>query len=239
MNTRNSALTVIAILTIVAGASSLVFAYPVFIYSSQFGDMPIPAPDDPEREYGKGRMADAIIEIPDHFTIYDLDIGIDLTHESLYDLQILLKSPAGTKVYLNLAGNSVFIRRGEDGRLEPIGGATKMLFDDEANISIEEATEPFFGPYRPVGPKRLSMFDGQDAYGTWRLQIHDIHYAHTGKLENFELMITVPEPTTAILLALGTGLMSLFGGNCKNIRSSTYSYFAFRFSEKSIQNPPL
>ncbi len=190
------------ILVIVAGAwGSAICAGSVHTYSGNF-NLLIPAnPDDT-----KGWMADAVIEVPHHFIIHDIDVGITLTHTSVFDLQILLQSPVGTNVALNLAGNLAFIVRGEDGRLTAVGGSGEWIFDDEADVSIEQATEPFFSSYRPVWG--LSLLDSEDSFGHWRLQIYDAFYADTGTLDSFELIITTPEPATAVLLTLGFSLMT-------------------------------
>lgn len=204
MEARNAVQWIGAILVIVAGAcGGAVYAGPVHIYSADF-NLPIPA----EPNSGKGWMADAIIEVPYHLFVSDLDIGVTLTHESLFDLQILLQSPVGTNIALNLAGNLAFIVRDEDGRLTAVGGSGELIFDDEADISIEQATEPFFSSYKPVWS--LSLFDSEDAYGPWRLRIYDAFHDDTGTLNSFELMITTPEPATAVLLILGSGLIILF-----------------------------
>ena len=207
MDTRSGVQWIVTFFFMVAGFNSTLFAGPTLIYGGDF-DLPIPALDDPMSEYGRGWMDDAVIEIPDHFTICDLDVRISFTHESLFDLQIVIRSPAGTSVALNLAGNFSFIVRGKDGRLTTVGGSGEWLFDDEAQVSIEQAKEPFFGSFRPV--ESLSLFDKEDAFGPWRLQIHDAFYAHTGNLESFEVMITVCEPATATLVVLGVGLVTLF-----------------------------
>lgn len=207
MDTRSGIQWSIAFFFVAVGFSSAVFAGPTLIYGGEF-DLPIPAQDDPDSEYSKGWMADAVIEIPDHFTILDLDVRISFTHESLFDLQIVLKSPAGTSVALNLAGNLAFIVRGEDGRLTTVGGSGEWFFDDEVQVSIEEATEPFFGSFRPVWG--LSLFDEENTWGTWHLQIYDAFYAHTGSLDSVELIFTISEPATVTLLALGVGLTILF-----------------------------
>jgi len=210
MNARNSTLNIAVIVLIVGVLPAAVFSAPVYIYGGGFA-LPIPSADDPDSEYGEGWMSDAIIDVPDHFIITDLDVRISLTHEALFDLQILLQSPAGTNVLLNPAGNLAFIVRGQDGRLTAYGGSVDWVFDEEADISIEEATEPFIGAFRPVWD--LSLFDNEDACGTWRLQIYDAYYGDSGTLDSFELIITVPEPTTAILMVLGLGLlMSLKSG---------------------------
>lgn len=207
MDARNLVQRIVAILIIVMGASFPVLASTVYTYGGSF-NLPIPSPDDPWSEYGKGHMADAIINVPDHFTIDDLDVRINLTHGALFDLQILVQSPAGTNVLLNPASNLAFIVRGEDGRLTAYGGSVQWFLDDEAEASIEEATEPFVGVFRPVW--NLSLFDKEDACGTWRLRIEDWWQADTGTLDSFELIFSIPEPATAILLLLGTGLATLF-----------------------------
>jgi len=198
MNTRNSTLTVIATLTIVAGASSLVSAAPVYIYA---GDFNLPILDKP----GPGSwMTEALIEVPDHFTIYDLDVGINLTHTNVFDLQIFVKSPLGTRLCLNKYDFKKEFFKGQN--------YVNTIFDDEAEISIEKGKAPFTGRFKPRAlnhRNKLAVFDGQDTYGTWRLQIYDMFDWDTGTLNSFELRITVPEPTTAILLALGAGLITL------------------------------
>jgi subtilisin-like proprotein convertase family protein len=186
----------VAALFLVMLFPSVGFPDPVHIYSNNF-NLPIPAnPDDT-----KGWMTDAIIEVPDHLVISDLNVRLTLTHGALFDLQILLQSPAGTNVALNPAGNLAFIVRGEDGRLHAYGGSVEWFFDDQAQVSIEQATIPFVGAFRPV--ENLSSFDEQDSFGSWRLRIYDAFYNDTGTFNHFELAITAPEPATFFLLALG------------------------------------
>ena len=88
---------------------------------------------------------------------------------------------------------------------------SQTIFDDEADISISLGQAPFTGRFRPKDPYLLSAFDGEDVYGSWRLQICDMWDYNTGTLDSFELMITnhTPEPATAILLLLGTTLFRL------------------------------
>lgn len=168
---------------------------------SQTFNLPIPSPDDPGSAFGRGRMADANIIVDRHFLIEDLDVAVLLTHAAFFDLEIVLQSPAGTEITLNPALNTAFILR--EGGSRSAGGRNRFLFDDEASIDIKHATQPFNQPFRPAIGSKLSAFDGQDAFGRWRLQILDAGYDHTGWLEAAELIITIPEPTSAVLLALG------------------------------------
>ncbi len=187
------------VLVIVAGAwGSAIRAgsVHVHIYSGNF-NLLIPAnPDDT-----KGWMADAIIEVPHHLTISDLDAGISLTHTNVFDLQIFLRSPTGTIICLNMY--DVY----KEFAVYP--NYTNTIFDDEALFSIKEGEPSFTGRFRPIEPYRLSAFDGEDSFGPWRLRIYDAFYADTGTLNSFELVITTPEPATVILLTLGAGLSIL------------------------------
>jgi subtilisin-like proprotein convertase family protein len=210
MNARNAAQRIVAILLIATGAcGSTVFANPVHIYSADF-DLPIPSPDAPDSEFGRGWMADAVIDVPDHFTVDDIDVGITLTHTNMFDLQIFLQSPDGTTLCLN-----------QYGIYEYLEGAnyTQTIFSDEAELPIEQADPPFTGEFRPKTPNLLEAFDGLDSFGLWRLRIYDAWYYDTGTLNHFELIITTPEPATAILLILGMALMRLHKhrGNLKNV----------------------
>jgi hypothetical protein len=162
-------------------------------YSGQF-DLRIPA--DPEMS--KGWMDDAVLDVPDHVIIGDLDVTVSLTHPKVFDLQLSLSSPAGTTVLLNA--------------FDPFGGYieganySQTTFDDEALIPIEQGTPPFSGRFRPLSPSALADFDGQDAYGAWRLEVLDKWEGDFGWLDAFSLTITAPEPAAVVLLALGSGL---------------------------------
>ncbi len=75
------------------------------------------------------------------------------------------------------------------------------------HIAIEHGNAPFTGSFRPKVGNSLSVFDGLDAFGQWRLQIDDLYHDDKGSLENFELIITVPEPATFMLFALSGCLL--------------------------------
>jgi subtilisin-like proprotein convertase family protein len=185
----------VAALFLVMIFPSIGFSDPVHIYSGDF-NLPIPA----QPGSTKGWMDDkAIIEIHDHFPISDLDVGISLTHSRVFDLQLYLQDPT-ERLCLNMYNFDEYFN-GEN--------YTQTIFDDEAELSIEQGQPPFTGRFRPVEPYKLSEFDGEDAYGSWRLQIYDAWEWDTGTFNRFELMITAPEPATAILLSIGVGLMRL------------------------------
>ncbi|NQT03630.1 MAG: proprotein convertase P-domain-containing protein [Planctomycetes bacterium] len=197
MDARGGPLRIVAILFMVMALCFPVFAGPTFIYGGDF-NLQIPAGPDA----GKGWMDDAIIEVSRHATISDIDVGITLMHSNAFDLQIFVQSPLGTRLCLNMYDFKDEFFKGED--------YIQTIFDDEAEIPIELGTAPFTGRFRPKTGSLLEVFDGEDAYGLWRLQIYDMWYWDTGSLDRVELIITICEPTTVTLLAFGIGLTALF-----------------------------
>ncbi len=170
------------------------FAGPTYIYGLT-SSLPIPA--DPDAA-GQGWMTDAIIHVPDTHIISDLDVRISITHTSALDLQIYLVSPAGKSVCLNSYNFDEFY----------VGqNYFDTIFDDEAKTPIEQAKPPFTGRFKPKSGSLLSVFDGKDAKGFWKLRIYDACYYDTGTLNNVELMISNPEPATIALLAAGGFLL--------------------------------
>jgi subtilisin-like proprotein convertase family protein len=177
------------------GLAGPALAGPVHTYQGEI-DLPIPAnPAD-----SRGWTHDAVINVTDHLVISDLDVHINITHTNVFDLQLFLRSPEGTALCLNMYDLDEFFI-GQD--------YTQTIFDDEAAAPIEQGIAPFTGRFKPRAPGLLEVFDGQDAFGHWRLQVYDAWYADTGTLHSFELAFATPEPATAILLALGTTLITL------------------------------
>ena len=197
MDAQSGLQRIIVLFFILVDFSTAVFACPTFIYGDNF-DLRIPvSPDD-----SRGWMDDAIIEVNRHITIYDLDVGINVTHTNVFDLQVFVQSPIGTRLCLNMYDFKDEFFKGE--------GYVQTIFDDEAEVPIEQGTAPFTGRFRPKVGNLLEIFDGEDAYGSWRLQIYDMWYWDTGRLDRVELIITVCEPNALSLLGLGAGLTVLF-----------------------------
>jgi hypothetical protein len=167
----------------------------ILSYEEPF-DLLIPAdPDD-----SKGWMNDAILVVPAHLTIEDLDVSVTITHTNVFDLQLSVESPSGTVVLLNMYDPFTGYFEGAD-----YSGTT---FDDEAEVPIQEAVPPFPGHFQPLAPNALSAFDGEDAFGSWKLRVYDSFYGDTGRLEWFGLTITVPEVPAVWAWLLGSGLFS-------------------------------
>ena len=136
------------------------------------------------------------IELPAR-TIDDIDVSIDsLTHTWVGDLKMVLTSPSATSVTLmNRPGAGVLGSSGDN--------FTDLVLDDEAAMAIDSiaAVGPFSGSYTPDEP--LSAFDGEQALGTWTLNVSDNAGADTGTLQTwgltsrFECSTSVVLPTAA------------------------------------------
>jgi hypothetical protein len=134
----------------------------------------------------------------------DLNLRVSLVQTSNHDLELILKSPAGTQVEVipyfsstqHLAGSNL----------------QETCFDDEAAASIYSGAPPYAGTYRPL--YALSAFDGQNPNGVWTLSVLEHSYAAAGTLYKAgdaapwgaavgtQLVLT-PEPATLALLAFG------------------------------------
>jgi len=174
-----------------------------WVYGGGFS-LPIPV----NQLEGKGWMQDAVIEVDDHVNILDLDIVVDITHTKVFDLQLMLKSPAGTNKLLNYYNPADEYFDGQ--------GYSNTIFDDEASSYINEAIAPFNGRFKPRKPCSLSAFDGQDAFGQWRFRIYDAFYADAGTLNSVRLIISNPEPGSMTLFAVGAFLFRYFSAAGRN-----------------------
>ena len=160
------------------------------IYGGNF-NLSIPA-NDPFQT-GRGPMNDAVLGIPYHKIVHDLDVKISLTHPNAFDLRIYLESPSGTNICLISYDPYTEFFKGQN--------YIQTIFDDDALTYIKDGVAPFTGRFEPV--ERLSEFNGEDIYGSWKLRILDAHYADSGTFTNFELAISSPEPETLLLLLMG------------------------------------
>ena len=130
-------------------------------------------------------LTTSVITIPNGVRIADLDVTVNLTHALMADLDVHLRSPAGND-------NGLFTDIGAT----VTGGQTIMdtTFDDEAAIP------PAFTVFKnlslkPESAYRLAWFDGEDAGGTWSLDIRD-DTANTsgGTLLGWSIRICEPPP---------------------------------------------
>ncbi len=116
-------------------------------------------------------------------TITDIMIEVNIDHTYRADLDLTLTSPNGTSVDLT----------SDNG-----GGSDNLYvkFDDTASVSVEDdsSDQPPVIQLKPEEP--LSVFDAEDAQGTWTLEICDDARRDTGTFNRAVLEIddTPPPP---------------------------------------------
>jgi subtilisin family serine protease/subtilisin-like proprotein convertase family protein len=128
------------------------------------------------------------IDVPEEFTIADLDVEIDIMHTYDSDLDVAIISPNGVRIEL----------------FSDVGGSGDnfigAVFDDEAATPIGSGTAPFTGRFRPEMP--LAGFAGLSVTGTWTLEVTDDAGADVGSLGGWRLVIRqnadVPPRITAV-----------------------------------------
>ncbi|MDH5751765.1 MAG: proprotein convertase P-domain-containing protein, partial [Deltaproteobacteria bacterium] len=102
-------------------------------------------------------------------------VYVDISTTYAGDIILDLQSPMGTWVTLtqNFGSSS--------------DNFVGTIFSDFGNTAISFGISPFTGVYVPVGS--LSAFEGQDANGTWQLQVTDSYSGDFATLQNFSLHI--------------------------------------------------
>jgi len=165
-----------------------------YVYNTNVVNVPI-------RDFSTIRVP---LVVPDNIRISELRVKVDIRHTYVGDLVVSLISPTGQRVVLaNRRGGS-----GDDFR--------QTMFSDDAAVPVSQGRAPFSGSYRPE--QRLSAFRGQNAAGTWTLEVRDEASLDTGKVVRWALHIAgqpsggggggTPVSQFNITLHLGSGLTS-------------------------------
>lgn len=114
--------------------------------------------------------------------ITDIVVRLDLEHQYLHDLEAYLVSPSGHRVKL-------FSRIPA-----AAGDLSQVCFSDNSDRQFSLRQTNYSGTFRPAEP--LASFRGQEATGTWVLEILDLAPADSGILRTWGLEITFEEPHT-------------------------------------------
>jgi uncharacterized repeat protein (TIGR01451 family) len=130
-------------------------------------------------------LSSSTITIPGNPRIDRISVGINLTHALMQDLDVHLRSPAGND-------NGLFTDIGA----AATGGQTQMdvVFDDDA------AVPPTFTALKglrlaPELAYRLAWFKGENAGGTWTLDLRDDGAnASGGTLNSWSIEVCEPPP---------------------------------------------
>jgi subtilisin-like proprotein convertase family protein len=161
-------------------------------YSSSPG-IPIPAGGGTS-----GNTTDSLV-VGDSFPIADLDVGVNLAHTFIGDLEMTLThDDTGTSVLFND---------------QACGSENDMdvVWDDEGDPLV--CAEPLVGTFTPASADGdpLSAFDGEDAAGTWTLSIDDLLLGDSGTLNSWTLFIE--ESTNPCPLVVSVDIKP---GSCPN-----------------------
>jgi subtilisin-like proprotein convertase family protein len=120
-------------------------------------------------------LAQFSVTIPDRGSVEDLAVWIDLYHLRIGDVNVWIESPAGTQVAL----------------LAQTGGDSAHMLDttlwDSATEAVVNGSGPFGGLFRPV--ESLQAFDGENAQGTWTLNITDGQMHNKGILNGVSVLV--------------------------------------------------
>ncbi len=147
-------------------------------------------------------LVSSTITIPGNPRIADLDVSVQLDHAQMNQIDAHLRSPAGND-------NGLFTDIGATAT----GGQTQMdaTFDDEAAIP------PLYTVLKNLVVKpelsyRLSWFDGEDAGGTWTLDLRDdVADTNGGTLTGWSLRVCEPAP--APTCPVGTGPVTVYSSD--------------------------
>ncbi|MCL1474338.1 S8 family serine peptidase [Argonema antarcticum] len=114
--------------------------------------------------------------------IVDVNVTLDITHTYDADLNVSLISPTGEAIELfNGVGSSA-------------DNFSNTTLDDEAATPITAGFAPFTGNFQPE--ELLAAFDGENANGTWTLQVSDEAGGDVGTLNSWSLNLTTTEVNT-------------------------------------------
>ncbi len=112
------------------------------------------------------------IDVPDSFIIDDLKVELSLAHTDLGDLEVTLSSPDGTTIHIWDRGcdddSNIFAV------LSDAGGRLRC---DDTEPKIDVLVPPLNSQQAA-----LSVFDGEDAQGTWTFTVTDHVVGDTGVL---------------------------------------------------------
>jgi subtilisin-like proprotein convertase family protein len=147
----------------------------------------LPIPD------GDSQGVSSTLQVAEHYTVYDVDLDLNVTHGWTGDLVVTVSHNGITRTVIHRPGYP---------DLAPPWGfndtGLDVTLDDDATVSIEEYTTGggvvtgTFSPY----PHALSAFAGMDAYGEWIVTVADVEAVYSGTFDTWGLRIALfADPT--------------------------------------------
>lgn len=132
------------------------------------------------------------MNVTDNVSITDLDINLTITHTWVGDLKVTIESPAGTTAL-------IVDRPGGTGTGVGCSGDNILAtLDDEAATPVENqcagSVPTINGSFIPNNP--LSIFDGENTMGIWKLTVSDNAGSDTGTINSwgidYDYEVTAP-----------------------------------------------
>ncbi|HYW78871.1 MAG TPA: hypothetical protein VE890_04805, partial [Thermoguttaceae bacterium] len=134
----------------------------------------------------------SVLTVANNALILDLDVEIELSHDSPQDLTATLVGPDGTAVVLFTGVPTA----GPTGNIPAGSNFNGTILDDDppapgvpvVPINTPGLAPPFAGRYAPMNP--LTAFDGTNVNGSWQLLITDnVGNDRSGMLERWALVV--------------------------------------------------
>lgn len=100
-----------------------------------------------------------IINIPDSYTLTDINVTLDISHTYNSDLDIYLVSPLGTRIALAIS---------KGGSSDDFNNVT---FDDDSSNTLPTGNSTLSGDYQPEG-SLIALF-GENVNGNWTIEVSD------------------------------------------------------------------
>jgi subtilisin-like proprotein convertase family protein len=158
------------------------------------GALAFHATDLPQTFNSFNVFVSSVINVPQGVTIGSLKVQVNVTYPRDSDLRIDLYHIDNNGFLRSFQVLSDFVGAGANFQ--------NTIFDDAATTPIAAGVPPFAGSYRPSDP--LSALVGQDAQGTWVLEVGDF-VGGTGTLNSWSLII---QPAGSASAAAGRALVA-------------------------------
>lgn len=117
----------------------------------------------------------SLISFSNNLIITDVNITVNITHPWIGDLELILRSPEGTRVTL-------VETRSDDGE-----NYTNTVFDDDAALNFLAGSAPYTGSFKPQNS--LESFNNENSFGEWILKAVDGGPADIGTIDNWSISI--------------------------------------------------
>ncbi len=164
---------------------------------------------------GNSSPATANLTVPIPSSVRDINLNLELTHNSLSDLQVTLNSPTGQSV--NLLSNL----------LDVTSNIINIKIDDQAWLPAG-AAEVWDGMvYQPSVGGQLASFNDSNSPGTWSLILSDAS-DNTGQLSAFEIQLCYEQvPEITLQKTVGTNSNSCGSQSEITVNSGTSVYYCY------------